>query len=33
MSPAVPPDNRLDLGQINLIIFPDPCAGRIFGKW
>ena len=31
--PAVPPDNRLDLGQINLVIFPDHCAGRIFGKW
>ena len=31
--PAVPPDNRLDLGQINLVIFPDHRAGRIFGKW
>ena len=31
--PAVPPDNRLDLGQVNLVIFPDQCTGRILRKW
>lgn len=30
--PAVPPDNRLDHGQVNLVIFPDHRAGRFSGK-
>jgi hypothetical protein len=31
--PAVPPNNRLDLGQVDLVIFPDHLAHRIFDKW
>lgn len=30
--PPVPPDHRLDLGQVDLVIFPDHRAGRILGK-
>lgn len=30
--PPVPPDHRLDLGQVDLVIFPDRRAGRILGK-
>ena len=28
-----PPNNRLDLGQVDLVIFPDYLAHRIFDKW
>jgi hypothetical protein len=31
--PAVPPNNRLDLGQVDLVIFPNHLAHRIFDKW
>ena len=31
--PAVPPNNRLDLGQVDLVIFPDHLARRILAKW
>ena len=29
----MPPDDRLDLGQIDLVIFPDDSAHHIFAKW
>jgi len=29
----VPPNNRLDLGQVDLVIFPNHLAHRIFDKW
>ena len=29
----MPPDDRLDLRKIDLVIFPDDIAHRIFAKW
>ena len=31
--PAVPPYKRLHLGQVDLVIFADYLARRIFAKW
>ena len=29
----MPPDDRLDLGQVDLVLFADYLAGRILAKW